>query len=81
MAVVVDFLDPTLKDLEDVRAVLPFPVIAVMPHVKPKDARRLAAAGTSADTNATQRVDREKGRSAKRRTVPFRPRLRGGKNR
>jgi polysaccharide chain length determinant protein (PEP-CTERM system associated) len=86
LAVVVDFLDPSLKDLEDVRAALPFPVVAVMPHVKPRDARLLAALGDDPDADATQPVDGPRRRSAerggaKRRTVPFRPRLRGGKSR
>jgi succinoglycan biosynthesis transport protein ExoP len=44
LAIGVDFLDPTFKDAEDVAATLPFPVLAVLPHLKPKEQAKLAAA-------------------------------------
>jgi polysaccharide chain length determinant protein (PEP-CTERM system associated) len=81
LTVVVDFLDPTVKDLEDVRDLLPFPVVAVMPYVRPKDARRLAAAHESPNASATRPPDGVKAQKGRRRAVPFRPRLRGGKRR
>jgi len=42
LAVVVDFLDPTIKDAEELAATLPYPVLAVIPFVKASDQRRLA---------------------------------------
>jgi protein tyrosine kinase modulator len=42
LAVVVDMLDPTIKDAESVRDAFSFPVLAVIPFVKPKDQQRLA---------------------------------------
>jgi succinoglycan biosynthesis transport protein ExoP len=44
LAIVVDFLDPTFKDVDDLARVLPYPVLAVLPYVKPKEQARLAAA-------------------------------------
>ena len=43
LAVVVDSLDPTLKDADEAAAVLGLPLLAVIPFVPPKDQRRLAA--------------------------------------
>src|SRR5262245_28743969 len=42
LAVTVDALDPTIKDAESVRDAFSFPVLAVIPFVKPKDQQRLA---------------------------------------
>ena len=42
LAVVVDALDPTLKDPDEAAAVLELPLLAVIPFVPPKDQRRLA---------------------------------------
>jgi len=44
LAIGVDFLDPTFKDADDVSRTLPYPVLAVLPYVKPKDQAGLAAA-------------------------------------
>jgi polysaccharide chain length determinant protein (PEP-CTERM system associated) len=44
LAVVVDHLDPTVKDAEDLGKVVPYPVLAVIPYVPPKEQRKLAAA-------------------------------------
>ena len=43
LAVVVDWLDPTLKDADEAAAMLGLPLLAVIPFVRPKDQRRLAA--------------------------------------
>ena len=43
LAVVVDALDPTLKDPDEAAAVLGLPLLAVIPFVPPKEQRRLAA--------------------------------------
>ena len=42
LAVVVDVLDPTIKDAESVAAAFSFPVLAVIPYVKPREQVRLA---------------------------------------
>jgi hypothetical protein len=43
LAVLVDWLDPTLKDADEAAAVLGLPLLAVIPFVPPKQQRRLAA--------------------------------------
>jgi len=43
LAVVVDVLDPTMKDADSVRAAFSFPVLAVIPYVKPREQARLAS--------------------------------------
>jgi polysaccharide chain length determinant protein (PEP-CTERM system associated) len=42
LAITVDALDPTIKDAESVRTAFAFPVLAVIPYVKPRDQARLA---------------------------------------
>ena len=42
LAITVDALDPTIKDAESVRTAFNFPVLAVIPYVKPRDQARLA---------------------------------------
>jgi polysaccharide chain length determinant protein (PEP-CTERM system associated) len=42
LAITVDALDPTIKDAESVRSAFSFPVLAVIPYVKPRDQARLA---------------------------------------
>jgi polysaccharide chain length determinant protein (PEP-CTERM system associated) len=42
LAITVDALDPTIKDAESVRTGFNFPVLAVIPYVKPRDQARLA---------------------------------------
>src|SRR5262245_34710682 len=42
LAITVDALDPTIKDAESVRTAFSFPVLAVIPYVKPRDQARLA---------------------------------------
>lgn len=42
VAITVDALDPTIKDAESVRTAFNFPVLAVIPYVKPRDQARLA---------------------------------------
>lgn len=42
LSIVADFVDPTIKDAEELGALLPYPVLAVIPHVKPKAQRQLA---------------------------------------
>jgi polysaccharide chain length determinant protein (PEP-CTERM system associated) len=44
LSAAVDYLDPTFKDAADVQATLPYPVLAILPYVKPKEQARLAAA-------------------------------------
>jgi hypothetical protein len=39
---VIDVLDPTMKDAESVATAFSFPVLAVIPYVKPRDQARLA---------------------------------------
>jgi len=43
LALLVDFLDPTIKDVQELRTALSYPVLAVIPYIKPRDQRRLAA--------------------------------------
>ncbi len=43
LAVVVDHLDPTFKEADEASAALNLPVLALIPHVRPKEQRRLAA--------------------------------------
>ncbi len=67
LAVVIDVLDPTMKDAESVTAAFSFPVLAVIPYVKPREQARLA----------TLPVDAAPGTGAgggrrPRRTLPFR---------
>jgi len=42
LAVAIDVLDPTMKDAESVAAAFSFPVLAVVPYVKPREQKRLA---------------------------------------
>jgi polysaccharide chain length determinant protein (PEP-CTERM system associated) len=42
LAVVIDVIDPTMKDAESVAAAFSFPVLAVIPFVKPREQVRLA---------------------------------------
>ena len=42
LAVVIDVLDPTMKDADSVATALNFPVLAVIPYVKPREQARLA---------------------------------------
>jgi polysaccharide chain length determinant protein (PEP-CTERM system associated) len=49
LSIVVDFLDPTFKDADEVANTLPFPVLSVIPYVGPKVQRQLAAARPPAD--------------------------------
>jgi uncharacterized protein involved in exopolysaccharide biosynthesis len=42
LAVGVDALDPTIKDADSVRTAFSFPVLAVIPYVKPREQARLA---------------------------------------
>ena len=55
LAVATDYLDPTFKDVQDVSASLTFPVLAVLPYVKPKEQARLAAASQA--PKATKEAD------------------------
>jgi uncharacterized protein involved in exopolysaccharide biosynthesis len=43
LAVVVDLLDPTLKEAEEAAAALRLPLLAVIPYVRPKDQEHLAS--------------------------------------
>jgi polysaccharide chain length determinant protein (PEP-CTERM system associated) len=52
LAIVVDYLDPTFKDADEVATALLYPVLAVLPYVKPKEQRRLAAGRPMAPTRA-----------------------------
>ena len=63
LSIGVDFLDPTFKDADDVANALPFPVLAVLPYVPPKEQRRLA--GARPDVDGTTAGD---GRAAEGRT-------------
>jgi uncharacterized protein involved in exopolysaccharide biosynthesis len=42
LAVGIDALDPTVKDADSVRTAFSFPVLAVIPYVKPREQARLA---------------------------------------
>ena len=42
LAVTIDVLDPTMKDADSVATAFSFPVLAVIPYVKPRDQARLA---------------------------------------
>jgi polysaccharide chain length determinant protein (PEP-CTERM system associated) len=77
LAVVADFLDPSIKDVEELRMALPYPVLAVIPYVKPRDQRRLAAVSPD-DTQPESSGRRKVGRRSSR-AIPFR-RAGGGEN-
>ena len=77
LAVVADFLDPSIKDVEELRMALPYPVLAVIPYVKPRDQRRLAAVSPD-DTQPESSGRRKVGRRSSR-AIPFR-RAGGGGN-
>jgi polysaccharide chain length determinant protein (PEP-CTERM system associated) len=70
MAVVADFLDPAIKDVEELRTALPYPVLAVIPYVKPKHQRRLAAVSPE-DTQPSSSGRRRVGRRLSK-AIPFR---------
>jgi len=65
LAVVIDVLDPTMKDAESVATAFSFPVLAVIPYVKPREQARLAKLPLDAPPGTG------KG-SGRRRTLSFR---------
>ena len=52
LAVTIDVLDPTMKDAESVAAAFTFPVLAVIPYVKPREQARLARLPVDAPAEA-----------------------------
>jgi polysaccharide biosynthesis transport protein len=76
LAVVIDVLDPTMKDADSVRASFTFPVLAVIPYVKPREQARLASmpvdqkSGPGLEPEADHRQDA---------ALPFNPRRRSGR--
>jgi len=67
LAVVIDVLDPTMKDAESVSSAFTFPVLAVIPYVKPREQARLATLPVDAAPGAGAG-----GRGRARRMLPFR---------
>lgn len=77
LAATVDLFDPTIKDVQELRATVPYPVLAVIPYVKPRHQRRLAALSpddTQPGTTSRKRVGR-RGPN----TLPFR-KVNGGRS-
>jgi polysaccharide chain length determinant protein (PEP-CTERM system associated) len=68
LAVVVDVLDPTMKDADTVAATFSLPVLAVIPYVKPREQARLA----TLPLDASSAAGRPGGGRGARRTLPFR---------
>jgi hypothetical protein len=66
--VVVDVLDPTMKDADTVAATFSLPVLAVIPYVKPREQARLA----TLPLDASSAAGRPGGGRGARRTLPFR---------
>jgi polysaccharide chain length determinant protein (PEP-CTERM system associated) len=75
LAVAVEFVDPTIKDVQELRSAFPFPVLAVIPYVKPKEQRRMAA--LSPDETQTLPSGR---RGRRPRMLPFRRASGGGES-
>jgi len=73
LAVTIDVLDPTMKDAESVATAFSFPVLAVIPYVKPREQARLAALPVDAPAEAGAASGRRS-----RRALVFRRRDRGG---
>ena len=67
LAVTIDVLDPTMKDAESVAAAFAFPVLAVIPYVKPREQARLATLPVDAPAEAGAVGGR---RSRRRARVP-----------
>jgi polysaccharide chain length determinant protein (PEP-CTERM system associated) len=67
LAVTIDVLDPTMKDAESVASTFGFPVLAVVPYVKPREQARLA----HMPVDGPVEKDGGGGRRS-RRTLPFR---------
>ena len=78
LAVGIDALDPTMKDVDSVRTTFTFPVLAVIPYVKPREQARLASLPEprtgQGSVQGTQPVD-ERHEPA----LAFRGRRRGGR--
>jgi polysaccharide chain length determinant protein (PEP-CTERM system associated) len=68
LAVVVDHLDPTLKEADEAATVLRFPVLAVIPYVRPRDQQRLASLPDGAGLEAPESDEAV----PHGRTIPFR---------
>jgi len=77
LSIAVDYLDPTFKDADEVAAALPYPVLAVLPYLKPKDQRRLAAARPAADVSDAGDLPLDDGSSGEARIARFSPRAGG----
>jgi polysaccharide chain length determinant protein (PEP-CTERM system associated) len=71
LAVTIDVLDPTMKDADGVAASFPFPVLAVIPYIKPREQARLATLPIDAPAEAGAIAGRS------RRALAFRRRGRG----
>jgi uncharacterized protein involved in exopolysaccharide biosynthesis len=67
LAVVADYLDPTLKEADEAAAALRLPVLAVVPYVKPREQERLAGLPEGATAAAEDPDDT----IPQRKAVPF----------
>jgi polysaccharide chain length determinant protein (PEP-CTERM system associated) len=76
LAVVVDVLDPTLKDADGVRAAFAFPVLAVIPYVKPREQSRLASMPVDAKSDPGPEPSSDEHSPS---ALPFNLRRRGGR--
>ena len=74
LSVAVDYLDPTFKNADEVATALPYPVLAVLPYLKPKDQRRLAAARPPADVSDARDLPVDDGMAGEARIARFGPR-------
>jgi hypothetical protein len=75
LAVVIDVLDPTMKDADSVRAMFPFPVLAVIPYIKPREQTRLASLPIEQKPSTDPGPENDERQAA----LPFSPRRRGGR--
>jgi polysaccharide chain length determinant protein (PEP-CTERM system associated) len=71
LAVVIDVLDPTMKDAESVADAFEFPVLAVIPYVKPREQSRLATMPEAKPDSGKGAGGGAGGRRG-RRLIPFR---------
>jgi hypothetical protein len=60
LAVTIDVLDPTMKDAESVSSAFTFPVLAVIPYVKPRDQARLAKLPIDMSHSSKSKVSRRR---------------------
>jgi polysaccharide chain length determinant protein (PEP-CTERM system associated) len=67
LAVLADYLDPTLKEADEAATALRLPVLAVVPYIRPREQERLAALPEGASAPARDPDET----MPRRKTIPF----------